>query len=472
MSREREEKNNKLLVIIAISVIFSIIYELILKFAMKKNDVIYIYNIIIESFIIFFILLHFTVGFKKLYDYIINNRFKIAFILVVIFTIIGILQNINDFKNWMTSFDSPLNIWWNIKFYALILTSFELFLLITKNRYMACIGTILIIFSGCIVWNFNIATQIILGELIVLLVNKFFDEKKSKNIFIYSAIIGILIATYININTSIAIAFGYPFLAIIIWTIIINKENIKISSAVKLLCLTCFIVIVASLLLRGKFVTKANYHLKNDSEPNYLFSYVYNILLPFKALAAKQDFGSFLSMFPVPMIIALFYIFKYEKHSEFLLPLAITSVIETIFCTSGFPKIIKLLLLFNNVNIVHVAMAVNYTSLIMAFYMIANINEKIFSVKAAMRITVIVCCFICVFAKIPSVLGNRWYLTIYVVELASTIFLFLNFEDKKYKKVLLSLLIIFTLIGGVPINKITARTVESEKISDEVIIEK
>ena len=213
---KRVKKSNVILKVLLISIVLSIIFELILKFIVKNNNTIHIYNLIIESGIIFYVLLHFTLGFKNLYDLIIDNRFLLATILTIASTIVGCLGHTGNIKDFIIDSNQILSLIWNIKFYLLILVSFELFLSFTDNRYISVVGTILIIFSGCVVWNPDIVFTIILGEFIVVLINSILRKEETINLLLYSGILGIALLAYININPMISSSFGYVFIALII----------------------------------------------------------------------------------------------------------------------------------------------------------------------------------------------------------------------------------------------------------------
>ena len=74
-----------------------------------------------------------------------------------------------------------LGIVWNIiKLVVLVFTSFELFSIITNNNKKTSIaGTIVLAFSGCVLWNLNKIDAIIFGEIITILINKIINEKRS-----------------------------------------------------------------------------------------------------------------------------------------------------------------------------------------------------------------------------------------------------------------------------------------------------
>ena len=94
MKRVRKENNIKKIVkSIIISLILVVIYELIMRFLLKKNPTIFIYNIILETLFVSFGVFHFTIGIKKLYRYIIDNRYRLSIILIITSTIFGFYGN-------------------------------------------------------------------------------------------------------------------------------------------------------------------------------------------------------------------------------------------------------------------------------------------------------------------------------------------------------------------------------------------
>ncbi len=328
----------------------------------------------------------------------------------------------------------------------------------------------MIAFSGYVQWNFKYSNVIIYGEIIVLLINKFFSQKELKYQIAFSVLISIFIIMYIFCGISLAISFEFAFVPIIIWSFIKNIENIKKNKInIILLVASVFlsILIYKFIFLKMNFIVRKEY-IENDYGTKYLFSYLYNVLLPFKKIQNANIYGSFMSIFPVPMFIALYYIYKSEKHTEFLFPASVFAAIGTIFCISGFTGVTTKILGLSRVNLVHIAVAINLNNLFILIYMIGNIEEKVFKVNHAMRVIVVFCCLLG-FINYPSSFALKKYLILYIAEFASTGFLFLNFEDKKYKKVLLAFLVIITLISGAFVNKLTKKVVSPKYIDTYAI---
>ena len=365
---------------------------------------------------------------------IIENRYKISAILIIISSLVGFFFSSLGIKDWIFSVDKAFSPWWNIKFYSLLLISYELFFILTnKNKNMSFIGAVVVLFSGMIQWNFKNAEALILLELITVLAQKFFEYEKiyKKIIISIVAIISsiLLVFTYIPY----AISFGYIFIALIIWILIKNKENI-------------LKMIRDSMEYANRI--PARYYRNGIS---YLFNYLYNILLPFNDVQEKAVLGSFISIFPIPMIVSLYYLFSKEKHAEFLLPITIVVVFETIYCISGLPAVLENITLFSKTDISCVAPVVNFGNLLIIFYFLGNVKEKIVKFKNTIRISLAIVCIL-IFIERPIVFIANSYLYLFVAELCLLVFLFLNYDDKKYRNVFLFFLCLLTLISGLTVS--------------------
>lgn len=390
---------------------------------------------------------------KKITDKIIDNRFKISGMLIVLLGIIGFFFQDSSLKEWIVTTNKLFCFWLNIKFFALILSTYELLLIITNNsRKLSFIATIVLAFSGTVQWNLNNIDSLVIGEIIVLLINSFFnkDELKEK-IFCCLGII-IFSISYVFTFRPYAIAFGYVFGALIIWNIIKNKDKLKQNRKIVVLEILTFLLTIIGMISAITFFNNNNTEYIEVEGNGFavLFTYLYNFLLPFYQLENRELFASILSVFPVPMFIALYYLYKNEKHIEFLLPISIVMVIESVFCMSGFPEIINNFSLFSQTNAFRVSAAVQLANFFVMFYFIGNVKEELFSVKHSMRITIVLAC-LTIFIGLPSIFVSKKFMYIFACETTLFSFLFLNFTDRKYQKVFLFFLLIFTLIGGVPI---------------------
>lgn len=446
------QEKKKICILEIISILIAIIIEFIL---VNTGKSISISRTITLFGLISFIGFHFVIGFKKLYTIIVENRFAISAIMIIISTIIGYFNNQIEIKEWLLNTNTVLSLWWNIKFYGLLLVSYELFNILTDGaRGYSIIGTIIIVFSGVVQWNFDKIDSLILGEFVIVLLDKLLKEKMIAKKCIFAICIFVSIIVYFFTFEGYAISFAYVFVALIIWIFIKNKEQLKNSKNIVICALTFAISIICSIFAKNIVQIHYNDIIENEVKGiSYLYTYLYNMFLPFNDLSINNLYGSFLSAFPLPMIFALYYMFKNEEHVEFLLPITIVCVIETVFCMSGFPEIINKLSLFSNVSISRAVAGVNLANVYILFYTLKHIDKKIFSISSAIRISIILM-LIVGFIGYPENFKNRLFLNVFMIETCLLSFLYLIFHDKNYKNVLLFFLCVFTLIGGLTVNPI------------------
>lgn len=459
-----EKKNEKKYRILGI---VALVLALVIEFILVKSNTFSQFavgNVLAIFGIVVFVGLHFVIGIKKLYNYIIDNRYIISIVLIIASTIIGYMQNNIGIKEWILSTNIPLCLWWNIKFFALVLASYEFMLIITNNRNIAIIASFIISFSGAIQWNFEYINSIIIGEIVIVLLNNLIDSKGSK--IINSCFIVILSFLYMQTTSSFAITFAYIWLALIIWSLIKNKKKLKGNK------IYIFGVLVASIIAIIISLKYIDFGFKYDPiettrGASYLFTYIYNILLPFTDMEKAYLYGNFISLFPIPMLVALYYMYKSDVHVEFLLPITIVAVLETIFCISGFPKALNQILGFDNISVVRCSVAVNYANLLLLLYIISNIDE-IFKIKVAIKLTLVSVCILA-FIGYPAEFSSRNYIYLFAAELCILFLLFYNYGNKKYTKVLLFFMLLFTLTSGIFVNPIVSD--KAETISAPIIIE-
>ena len=344
-------------------------------------------------------------------------------------------------------------VWLVIKFIALIFASFELFSIITnKNKKMSIAGTIVLAFSGCVMWNLDKIDSLIVGEIITVLIYKIITESNFKKII--PMMFGIIISSIIYMYTfrPFAISFGYVFFALILWIIAKNQKELKNNKLkVVLLIITIISSIIASICTELFFGS-----IYTDTTTNNLsaglsgvFTYLYTPLLGFNDVKEPGLWAGIASAFPIPMCLALYYMYKKEEHSEFLLPITIVTVLETVYCISGFPNIISKFTMLSGASAMRVVPAVQLANLFIIFYFLENVKETLFSIKHVMRITVIAICILAII-RYPVQFSANGFLYLFAAELTLLTFLFLNYSDKKYQKVFLVVISLISLMGGIP----------------------
>ncbi|MCI8277470.1 MAG: hypothetical protein HFJ46_06115 [Clostridia bacterium] len=449
--------------------IISLILSIILNFIFLKTGIYDKENIIDRCLIIFLIIdfigMHFSFGIKKLYNYIIDNRYIISGILLIFLTLFSYTSTCLEIEEMMPNLEKVIKFnnmtfafWWNFRIILLVLVTFELCMIITnKNRFYAISGTIIICLSSVLKWNINtsLTEVLIYGQAILVLVNLFMNIKDKKLLKLVTMIaISISSLLYLcSFNLGYEISFAYLFIALLIWIVIKNRKEYKFTR------FDLILLIIPVVTLLGGYFLKIFRNIGfientvNGNGFSLLMSYTYNVVLPFKDIENARYFSNILSIFPAPIIIAFYYLYKKEEHTEFLFPIAVSATVLIVHIMSGMPKIISDIMLFNFVSTQNAVITVGFLCVYLFLYILSNINEKIFNIKTAIRMTLITMCII-VFVKMPTELSAKGYLYLTASMYCLFAFLLFNCNDKKYKKVFFAFGIIITIISGFFVNPI------------------
>lgn len=523
-----------------ISIIFAIMYTVVCKKLEVYGNGLYIERTIFIFGIIEFIGLNIIIGLKKLWDFIIDNRYKIALIWLALFTVfeingssIGaivpwtlessknnvIMGNfryicsdeyaveapfsiyqkklgMNQFANLNGISETDMNMSihaptltlvtifriynigyfflnsgmafsfaWNLKILATILVTYELMRIITNDKkYLSLIGTILVACSSFVNWWMSVDI-LVFGELAVIAFNQFMLSKNKKSKILWSTVLAYSGISYIlSLYPAWIISFGYIFLSLAIWVIIKNRKEYQF----KIFDFVCLFGIILAIAAFGMYFYHISYDaihsISHSSYPGarneeggngikFLFSYLYSFMLPFGQKFNTKELGSFLSFFPIPMIIAIIYIYQKGKHINFILPLLIVLCLESIWCMTGLPNIIAKITLLNKVPVERCAVAVGLGTIYLYIYMFANVEERF--IKQSHSVYIILSILILLFfIPLPNDLNTKLNLYIFIIVETIGGFLLLNIGDKKYETLFFVFAVIITLVSGITVNPI------------------
>ena len=379
--------------------------------------------------------------------------------LIAIFTIIAFIFDILciKFSFWKQGFFCARLIAF------MIATNIFLKQLTNQDKVVSKWGTIIICLSSAALsgmMNFDVIT---FGEIFLIFLNKLTDSEVSKNddlkeknvkkaLYILGIFISIL-AYLFTFDLSLEIAFGYVFLALAIWIFIKNKKKYKITLKNCIIAIVLFVLIITicCVVERITGLFSQAYEVYNTTAKignslTYNFSYVYNFLLPYKDTGANYNFASMLSVFPVPIILAMVYLYKKEKHEEFLFPMICVIALEFIYSMVNLPNIINIITGLSLVSVKDATLGVAIANIYVFLYMYANVEDEAITFKSAIRITLLLI-ILNFFVPHASRYSSRVYDYLFTSILTLESFLMLCYTDKKYKKVSLWFLALMTIIG-------------------------
>mgnify|MGYP003294710343 CR=1 FL=1 len=262
VEKSREQIKKETLKKLYISnVIIAIAFELIMVFFVKSFSGINIARVITAWGFFTFLGLHYVLGAPTLYDKIVKKRFLISGIMVIVTAVLGFFMNPLSILEWIKATNIPLSLVWNLEFYGLLLTSFELFKIITGNKQgMSIIATITLTFSTLVQVHFSvISIPLISIQLILILIDKVMSATSIKIKVI--SMIGCIALGILSIfqNVEYMIPFAYIAIGVIIWLIIKNIENLKDKKTLIIVILTLVITLVVPLIYRLNYYEKISF---------------------------------------------------------------------------------------------------------------------------------------------------------------------------------------------------------------------
>ena len=193
-----------------------------------------------------------------------------------------------------------------------------------------------------------------------------------------------------------------------------------------------------------------------------VYSYVYSFLFPYMRMNNPCELSGMISFFPIPIILALVYIFRNKKeakeHLAFLIPLLVLSAVFGIWSHIPTNDLFARLTLLYMVPPTRMAVPLGFIQVLLLVFLLSEVKEdtKIFGKKTAIILTVIFEAIIMYLAKTSDVEGilTPVFMVMCGIILLIQIYLLLNINSEKHKKWLIGILIGISIITGATVNPI------------------
>lgn len=209
-----------------------------------------------------------------------------------------------------------------------------------------------------------------------------------------------------------------------------KNENVEVNNKNKGVIITLIIGIIISLILGIVFYKYNPIKVKiNENGINYLTNYTYNFFT-----FNKKNLSAFNSIFPIALFIGVYYIFKDEtKHSAFMIPTILVSIIELFFLVSK----ANLSFIPNCIF----SLGFDLLQIFMVVYIFSRIEEKYFGLVKSSYISLIGLVFL-LFMPVAKGINNAGIEVSYIIFVLES-YLLLNYQDIRFKKLAS---FVFTLI--------------------------
>lgn len=378
--------------------------------------------------------------------------------------------------------DYGLSFYWYGRLIALLLVTFEFLRLLTKdNRLLSLTGAIALAGSSVVLWWYSnyIVDLLISSQLTLLLFNQYLKDKSRKNRILCGIGIGWSFSWFIMVlYPAWQIPIGYLSLIFAIWIFVNNFNQNKTFKDYLYLLISIFIVIIFLIIYfhygmstlqiimntvyPGKRIsTGGNYGIQN-------FTYIYSLLFPFKDVGNPCEYSIGISLFPIPLLVSMFYILKnlFERKKGFIkknlliILLTVLSFIFTLYTFIEIPTILAKISLLSFCPSKRIAVILSIINLYLLIILVGKVEIKkwyqyVFAILFAL-LTSIVCIYFAHFLY-PNYLGLK--INIILIFFLFVLILSFLFSYKSiYRYIFIGLMILVGIINLIFVNPISYGT--------------
>lgn len=362
---------------------------------------------------------------------------------------------------------------WYGKLIITFLSTFELFMIITKNKKLPSLcGAVLIAFAPANMWWYSI-DMVMWGNLAILMFYKFINNKKILCRVLFSLLIGLFGLNYIMlIYPAWQVPFGFFYLVLGIWMLIDNKEKLKLNMIlyIPLVILPIAVVLLPTLLENEEILDIIN----NTVYPGKRFitgGYGYGLLIiyaltPFYSfydIGNPSEASNYIGFFPIPFVMSIIYLVRNKisklKIDWYLVLMSIITIFLGLWNFISLPKWFIKYSLLSYSTPERCQIIIGFISIFALIYIISkyetdrkiNIKEAILKLMCSMLVCVLIVYIlkqdwpIYVTLKLGMVIGG----------LFSILFFCILLNRKRLNKYFLILLILIGCFSGLLVNPIT-----------------
>ena len=264
-------------------------------------------------------------------------------------------------------------------------------------------------------------------------------------------------------NISFQIPIGIVFLTLILWRVIefyqnqkeqkenlkkLNKEEQKEETRIGPKIVLIVGVLIAIVLGSVFYEYSPMKSLEKVAGVNYLKSYSYNSFLVFDRNIQYEDsscLASMISVFPIGLLIGVWYIFKEEnKHLNFIMPTVVVSILELLLIVSN-----KVIPFIPNYLMV---LGFNLLQIYMIIYAFARM-EGIFGLTKSAYIALFGLVMI-ILMPVPFTLSTTFLDLSYLVFVLEA-YIVLNYSDRRFWRLaswVFTIICLFEFVGSIIVN--------------------
>lgn len=390
---------------------------------------------------------------------------------------LGILMNPDQLGYLFLPKENAFSFSWYFEIFLAFYVVIELLMIITKkNKLYSVLGAFLLVIAPPIFW-WNCSSYILYGSLALVIINKFFNVEKRTTKILLAALLGWDASCYVALMyPAWMVPYAFLFLTLFVWMLIENKKKLKWSA---LLYLIITALVCGGLFLPIYFgasdvmdtvmntVYPGNRVWYGGGNWKLLFTYISDMVYPYIKIGNPCEYCQFLSLFPLPILMAIYYLIKDKKEGRkidwFLLLTSVFAILLSIWCIFPLPHFISKITLMTMSTGDRAQLVISCTCIFMMIYMMSKYEGKKDSKKldkVIIFLIALLACLVCSWLSITlinslfeNLLGNK--IKLISIVLFTAIFYFVLRNNKKTNFILFLMLMMANLVSTVLIMPIT-----------------
>lgn len=384
----------------------------------------------------------------------------------------------------------PLEYAYSFAWYVPIILSFMVsiemgMILSNKNKLLSVLCGILL---GCSPWYnwWGFPTYIISAQGCIVCANYYlFSDKTWKKVLCIAGLALSFSMFVTNLYPAWQVPIGYLFAAILIWFLAQNIEQIKKFGKEDIICISLMVIMSGILIIAYLFDIREYTAVIMDTvypgeRRNFgggylakLFYYFQAVAYPFIEIGNASEASGVISLFPLPLIFALYVLIKKKGKDLFLICLCTVSILLTIYAIIPIPEWLANVSLLSYSIGARVADIVGW-SMVYLLIRVLSYNEEMRRIPHEIGTTLIAGCIFIAFifcqTSYSNYLPSKLSVILFVIYIIISMCLFITSNRRCLNKGIIVLAII-GMISGVTVRPLSKGldSIYSKPVAQKII---
>lgn len=385
----------------------------------------------------------------------------------------------------LLGFSYGISFSWCARFIILFMTSYDLFMMLSKNRKISFAFAFSIVFSPMVQWWFGTAiTELLICCFgLTIIARKYLTSRSVKTKILMAVVVFILMGNYVlTMYPAWIVPLVYVLLGLILWVIISNRKDICLSAKIDIPIIVSTLLLLAVSMAVIYFRSASEIHdMMNTAYPgttrvNYperagsLFTNLVNILSPYTEMFVGgsnvcETAGMF-TLFPLGILLSIVAMIRRKKADAFCIIMTAVGGFLALFTFFDVPEWLRTITLMNMTMSYRVLPCFALTQVLLLFRAVSILlEEKRIRWFIGVPVAAVIAWFInWELWKYNHVQGYEW---VYICLLAGTFMAccaaICSGRDPKGRSLFATLMIVVSLFAGGTVNPVQIGTDEIEK---------